>query len=385
MLFDFGTKSSVLLVFFTQGVIFSLLLYRKGLEDEHQSPKWLSLFILLCVMYITPFMLGYANWYSQKFYRDILFFVPFQQLLVIGPVLFFYTQSLLNQSFKLSKKDWIHFAPATIYLLYSLVVFVTDKVILSEYYFYADGRDKDFAPWYQMLGLISMIFYLILSLRYYQRYKQLAFASVSFANSIMFKWLRHFFMAFLLILVLRVLFFILNPEWGDFGGKYWYYLCFAILFYFIAINGYFNTIKSVLHIRDLQDEWPPTVEREENVNEVEMPDLEEWKEKLVELMKEDKPYENQSLTLSDIASALETHAKMISQIINKGFKMNFNDFINHYRIEAVIDKLQSEEKDTKTFLAIALECGFNSKATFNRAFKKHTGLTPKQYLGKSPK
>ena len=158
MLFDFGVKSSVLLIFFIQGIIFSFLLYRKGIQDDSASSKWLSLFIFLGAMYIVPFMCGYANWYSQKFYREILFFIPFQQLFLIGPVLYFFTQSLLNKSFQLSRKDWIHFVPAGIYLLYSLVVFITDKLILSEYYFYADGRDKDLAPWYQVMGLLSMCY-----------------------------------------------------------------------------------------------------------------------------------------------------------------------------------------------------------------------------------
>ena len=94
-------------------------------------------------------MLGYAGWYSDGFYRDIMFFVLFQQLFLIGPVIFFYTQSQLNKSFALSKKDIIHFIPAIFYPLYSIIVFITDKLVLNEYYFYADGRDKDLAPWYQ--------------------------------------------------------------------------------------------------------------------------------------------------------------------------------------------------------------------------------------------
>ena len=60
--------------------------------------------------------------------------------------------------------------------------------------------------------------------------------------------------------------------------------------------------------------------------------------------------------------------------------MNFNDFINHYRIEAVKEKLQKEEHKTSTLLGIAFDCGFNSKATFNRAFKKSIDLSPKDYL-----
>ena len=62
--------------------------------------------------------------------------------------------------------------------------------------------------------------------------------------------------------------------------------------------------------------------------------------------------------------------------------MNFNDFINNYRIEAVKENLKKGEHKKTTLLGIAFDCGFNSKATFNRAFKKSTGLSPKDYLHK---
>jgi len=80
-------------------------------------------------MYITPYMLGYAGWYGKTLTREILFFIPFMQVLLIGPVVYFYTKSLLNTNFKLSRKELIHFIPAILYLVYSLVVFVTDKLI----------------------------------------------------------------------------------------------------------------------------------------------------------------------------------------------------------------------------------------------------------------
>ncbi|MEM7085646.1 MAG: AraC family transcriptional regulator [Bacteroidota bacterium] len=382
MLFDFSLKSSVLLIFFSQGIVFSLMLLIKGYQLQRSSSKWLSLFVFLCAMYVIPFMTGYAGWYSVKVYREVLFFIPFQQLFLIGPVLYFYTQSLLNKSFKLSKRDWIHFVPAILYLMYSLVVFVTDKLILSEFYFYADGRDKDLSPWYQVAGLISMVFYLLLSLRYYANYKIIAYQTVSFADSVLFKWVRHFFIAFLIILLLRVLFFILNPEWGQFGRKFWYYLCFSFLYYYIAFSGYSNAIRSSKIIdTSILDSEPEGSLAERNPATV-LPELEVWKPKISRLMLEEKLYENPNLTLSNVAESLDTYPKIISQAINNGFAMNFNDFVNKYRIEAVIERLKKGEHNSKTLLGIALECGFNSKATFNRAFKKYTALSPKEYLVK---
>ncbi|MEO0470134.1 MAG: helix-turn-helix domain-containing protein, partial [Bacteroidota bacterium] len=69
----------------------------------------------------------------------------------------------------------------------------------------------------------------------------------------------------------------------------------------------------------------------------------------------------------------------LSQIINLGFGQNFNEFVNQYRIEAVKTQLQQGAQKQLSLLGVALECGFNSKATFNRTFKKLTQTTPSQY------
>ncbi len=330
-------------------------------------------------------MLGYANWYSKKLTREILFFVPFMQVLLIGPVVYFYTKSLLNADFKLSKKDYIHYIPAILYAIYSLIVFVTDKIILNEYYFYADGRDKDLANWYQATGLVSMSFYLVLSLRLYSNYKKLLFDKVSYAETLLFKWIRNFMIAFLSILILRALFFITNPNWGEFGSQFWHYIAFSFIFYYIAITGYSNIIKQTalfneklktINIFDDEDLVSKNTIKPSHTDK----DLTLWKDKLSRLMTEKHIFENPRLTLSDVAKELGTTTKTISSVVNSEFNMNFNDFINHYRIEAVKDKLDKGEHNKSTLLGIALDCGFNSKATFNRAFKKSTSLSPKDYL-----
>ncbi|MEO1031159.1 MAG: helix-turn-helix domain-containing protein, partial [Bacteroidota bacterium] len=105
-----------------------------------------------------------------------------------------------------------------------------------------------------------------------------------------------------------------------------------------------------------------------------------WKAKLSELMTEKRLFENPRLTLSDVAKELNVTTKTVSSTVNSGFNMNFNDFINHYRIEAVKEKLNKGEHTRTTLLGIALDSGFNSKATFNRAFKKSTSLSPKDYI-----
>lgn len=101
---------------------------------------------------------------------------------------------------------------------------------------------------------------------------------------------------------------------------------------------------------------------------------------LENLMITKKPFNDPDLSLSTLASELNLTPNQLSQVINQAFKKNFYEFVNSYRIEEVIQKLANGEGKTVTLLGIALDAGFNSKATFNRFFKKHTGKTPSEYL-----
>ena len=385
--FSFNDKSSVLLIFFFNAVVFSILLFKKAYQEQRKDSNWLGFFILLCGLYICPFMLGYAGWYSIKSYREFMFFVPFQQVFLLGPVIYFYTRSLLNPDFRLRRVDYLHFAPAILYGIYSLIIFVTDKLVLDEFYFYADGRDKDLAFWYQMAGLISMLFYLILSLRHYQNYHKKIVQEVSYADEVIYKWLSHFMIAFSLLLVLRMAFFVVNPEWGEFGNKYWYYLCFSILFLYIAITGYSSTIKSSVILTSIPidvstieiEELPEEKTREEPEM---IEDLDLWKAKIETIVVKEQLYKNAQLTLSDLARLLESNRSLISQVINQGFQMNFNDYINSKRVDAVVLKIEKGAHEKHTLLALAIDAGFNSKSTFNRAFKKSKGMTPLQFIEK---
>ena len=108
--------------------------------------------------------------------------------------------------------------------------------------------------------------------------------------------------------------------------------------------------------------------------------LSEWKDKITHLFESKEVYKNPNLTLTDIASFLNTNRNIISKTINQEFQMNFNDFVNKKRAEAVMEQLKNGEHVKNPLLSIAWDSGFNSKTTFNRALKKHTGTTPRQFI-----
>lgn len=401
MQFSFNSFSSILLIFFIHGLVYAILLFRKGLINETASDKWLSLFLLLCILYICPWMTGFAGWYDTQPYRDLLFYTPFQHLYFIGPVIYFYVQSLFNPSFRFGKKDWLHLIPGLLYLLFSGAMVITDKLVLQDYYFLASGADPDFDTWYQLSGFVSMIIYFLLSLRYYRLYRKLMMQVISYADHVLFRWVRNFLVAFLVMLTLRLLFFILG-ELMDFAykGFWWYFLFFGISFYYIAITGYANSIETKVPFRTGGPGYPGTVlllpatgvQQEPITEEAELIAVEPvlkkeadvqlagWKEKILEQMQVHKAFEDPELSLAALAKGLKTNPALISRTINQGFEQNFNDFVNQFRINAVKEMLEKGEHKKQTLLGIAFDCGFNSKATFNRSFKKATGMSPKEWL-----
>ncbi len=408
MLFEFNFYSSLLLIFFVHGLVYSTLLFWRAGEKKSLSDKVLGCFLLLCSLQISPWMLGFAGWYDNQPYRDLLLYLPLQHLYFIGPITFFYVQTLLNPSFQFRKYHLLHLIPGTLYIVGSLLVFIVDKIILNEYYFLEDGEDKDFATWYQLTGLLSMLVYFFICIRYFNLYKKLMLQVVSFAEILVFQWMRNFLYSFLAIVIIQIIFFSASfiPFFAKmkYIGPWWQYFSFAIIYYYVAIKGYSNSVEAKIPFRLNLLSYQPTLllhsplkpeptddSSLENIAIIEINDyitdiqeddnfLASWKTKIEYLLNHDNIFKDPELTLTQVAKLLKSNPSVVSKVINQGYHQNFNDFINQYRVEAVKDLLEQGVYKTHTIFGIAVDCGFNSKTTFNRSFKKSTGLSPKNYI-----
>ena len=89
--------------------------------------------------------------------------------------------------------------------------------------------------------------------------------------------------------------------------------------------------------------------------------------------------------LKDVANAINIPRHHLSIIINTEYRVNFNDFINRYRVDYLKEKMLTPESQQLTLDGLAKEAGFSSRATFFRAFTKFTGQTPSDYLKKFSK
>lgn len=104
-----------------------------------------------------------------------------------------------------------------------------------------------------------------------------------------------------------------------------------------------------------------------------------YENRLTQLMKEDWVFMQSEITLKDLAEKIGLRHHQLSQVLNQHMGISFHDYLNRHRIERARKMLASTTTDRQTIIGIAYDCGFNSKVTFNVVFKKHTGLTPKEY------
>ena len=109
-------------------------------------------------------------------------------------------------------------------------------------------------------------------------------------------------------------------------------------------------------------------------------ELDRLKQKLHEIMLKQKPYLSHSLNLPELADLVGMRPHLLSKVINDGFDQNFRDFVNAYRVDEFIRLAALESSKRYTYLALAFEVGFNSKSTFNAAFKKITQHSPREYF-----
>ncbi|MEB3347350.1 AraC family transcriptional regulator [Aquimarina gracilis] len=123
-------------------------------------------------------------------------------------------------------------------------------------------------------------------------------------------------------------------------------------------------------------------DRQKNKERVDGPELERLKNDLQKLMVEEKIYLNHKLTLIDMAQQLNTSSNNVSWLLNNIHESSFYDFINHYRVQEFINKVERGEHQNHTLLALSLDSGFNSKSTFNKAFKIVMNETPSNYIKK---
>lgn len=226
---------------------------------------------------------------------------------------------------------------------------------------------------------ISVYVYLLLhSSLLLKKYKKNIRQVYSNSEKIDLKWLRKlvfFFYAIYGVLFFSGIIFYLT----EVSLAYSDYLFYLMMVVFIFLLGYWGhqqgSIFSISQITNHQKKAFNSDISEQPVST----GFEKEAQIIKNIMVEKKPYLEPMLTIHELAGLVDTPPHQLSKIIHKEFKKNFYEFINYYRIEYFKELIISNKYKNFTILAVAYECGFNSKSAFNRIFKEQTGKTPRDY------
>jgi AraC-like DNA-binding protein len=372
MAFDFNQYSTPLLFGFAQGWLYAVLFWVRGWRQGRLSDLIFGWLLVAMAFDIWEYMLGFAGieilWRALNFFpRTLGFLLP--------ALAYFYLKSQFNADFRFRRRDVWHAAPFLLHATYHVAVFLQGPDFVKNWEENVHNRfGINHLEW--VASVVLQVVYFWWAYRLYREYCRWAPTQFSDPEALSFAWFRNFLLAFLA----SGLF-----SWGmtvldlwldlDFWHDWWDELFNAALLYYLAIEGYAQMQPRKMHFEDAA---PATAQaRAEKLPE---PELALWKSKIERLMAEEKIYLEPDLALSDLAQRLHTNASVLSAAINGAFGKNFNDFVNEYRVEAVKRLLQDPSVRHLSLLGIGLECGFNSKSTFNRAFKKATGSAPGAFL-----
>lgn len=388
MYFEFNLYSSLLLPAFFHGLLFSILFFYRAYKEDRLSDSLMGWLIVINTLRIAYWMLGFAGWYdTHDAYTSFMFYFPFQNLPWAGPLLYFYFLSVTNAQFKFQKKHLPHFIVPVAWTMMIVVKFVVDftfytpfeVVEANQYGTKGPWADLDKKPVADILGYLSFFYYAWLTIKAFKAYQIYIRENFSSTEDIDFSWIKRLLYGivagvFIFLIFMALSYFRKN---GNTYAFYWHaFFGLGLIVYYLSIAGYFQRPKIMgqLHFTD------EALAASKVLPNKEFPELDTWKARLLDFMTTHQPYLQADLSLSELARMLKTNPGVLSRVINEGSGQNFNDFVNDYRVKEVILKMNEGKQAIQTLLGIAYDCGFNSKATFNRAFKKTTGQTPKDYI-----
>jgi AraC-like DNA-binding protein len=393
MLFDFNLYSSLLLPSFVHGLLFFLILMWRGIRQERLADKFLALILLTYTLRVGSWMLGFAGWYdSHDGHTTFMFYFPTNHWLAIGPLFYFYFFYITDSQFKWERRYWWHFLPEGIWLLRSLSIFIADLVVAHwirgeelPLFYHTHGEWLDhgwgfFDKVFTIAEPISIIVYVYLTLRLFRQYRIYILENFSDTGQIHFSWLRNILVAFVVGYLVWIAFDIadaISVEGLSYVEDWYSFFFLGLLIYYLSIAGFAN---GSLERPQLQLHFKPDSNETANNTSAFEKELGTCRGKIESCLAQQKPHLQPDLSLSEMASQLNLSPATLSKAINAGFQKNFNELINEYRVMEVKEKLADPAFAHLTMLAIALECGFSSKATFNRVFKKLEGVSPSEYM-----
>ncbi|MFP4663568.1 MAG: helix-turn-helix domain-containing protein [Bacteroidales bacterium] len=365
-MFNFIHILHFLLIF--QPLIYALQLFtfENTNSKANQTLAFLMVFVSLFYFVTAPFFLEPLG------IEVINDYTVYGLLLSINPFYYIYTRSLTVEDFVFDKKQALHFVPAAVFLILNVIAASVQEGLMTVHTIRIAST---------AIYNLQVIVYAILMLMLLRKHSTNLKYYFSFTEDINLNWLKVFVGMYIIISSLDLLVFYI----GNSGGVQIFY--YAMMVFFFNFLGYFGLKqKDIYDFKHAETEISDEAVEDVAPSEVKSvkPGMPKEKKELLmqsilKLMEKEKPYMDPKLTIFVFSRALNINKTYISKVINEQMNENFSSFINRYRVEEAKKYLKAAEYENYTIEGIAHTVGFNSKASFNNAFKKFTGLTPSAY------
>lgn len=382
---DFNRWSLPLLILVLQGLVFVFLLLSRYIRKRNISDLFLGLILLLTCYSQICYTVGFMGWYNEFRTTKINYFL-INIAYALAPLIYFYIKSITQSNFKFKKSYYWYFTPAILFVLYRFTIYTYDalqpgfdetqngilKISLDEAYVQSISA---------FIETAYMLLFLAFTFQLFYNYRKKIQQYFSNTYKLELNWILSFLVLFSLSFLYGTIQDIIGAFYIDLGyeKRWWLNLFVALITLYVGIKGYF-TDTTKLNKLDFSFSPKKIGIPDDNDRAEEKSISNEDIATVNHLMEAKKAYLDPELNLSDLAKMANMTRGQLSETINSGFNKNFNDFVNEYRVEAFKTMLREKKHKRLSLLGIAQECGFNSKATFNRVFKKLTSYSPTEYL-----
>lgn len=376
-----------------------LLMFKKV---EKTASKLLALTLFACVFSITPQIIGFANFYDV--WPNLTFF-PFALELWIGPLIYLHAFILLTDA-PLKWRKWL-FLPGIIQTTYYSWAFLFLGDYKSKWAFSSNFHSPYISPIESIIAVMSIILALIAIWRLYSRYVYYVHSTESIALEFEPTWLKRIIVFLcitgLLFAGIRIFDLIVDVSYID---SFPIHMLIMMSLAWLSIEAVWRINQSFpnMPIELISKRGISSVINKTGINPAERiknepadtnsssqsfeanEDQDEstiQNAKAMQIRKavvENEWFLSPRFSLRQLAQNMASNDVYISKAINQGLAVSFNDFINQLRVEYAQSLMR---KTNMPLLTIALDSGFNSKATFNRVYKNLCGHTPSDYKKKA--
>lgn len=373
-------ENIVLVVFFSHLLVATFLCSLS--TGNRLSHKLFAAYLLVVVIDLSNII--FNNFYQAYPDLDML---RYNISLFIGPTLYLYVKSTIYNDFKLKIKHFVHTIPYVIACLVMIPNFFSVGNV-SKQLWYDNFTAVPELTFIHFMTTVQVGLYLLAIYKHLIRYRKVVVENYSNADRLNKRWLTQLIYLFTLIYIIGLgrMFFRFSI-YHDYDYERLVQLIMIIsmllsicwiLWQALHKPELFTGVSSTIEVID---ELVASQEHSSapKISTIETEKYDAIVSRLRNYMQQSKPFLDPSLSLETLAERINLPSSELSLTINRIIGQHFFDFVNLYRINLAAEMLIANEQQPKTVLEILYEVGFNSKSSFNTAFKKHLLMTPSQY------